>query len=138
MRNAVQEIGGAVERIDDPVMLAVPGLDAAALFHDEAEIGAQLGQFLLQDLFRLAVGGRNEIRRALLGNLEVFDLVEVADQAALRFTRRVRHRIDQGGSQGHGDMIASVGKGRSEEHTSELQSLMRISYAVFCLNKKKT
>src|SRR3546814_9625796 len=28
--------------------------------------------------------------------------------------------------------------GRSEEHTSELQSLMRISYAVFCLNKKKT
>src|SRR3546814_4521520 len=28
-------------------------------------------------------------------------------------------------------------KGRSEEHTSELQSLMRISYAVFCLNKKQ-
>src|SRR3546814_2660465 len=27
---------------------------------------------------------------------------------------------------------------RSEEHTSELQSLMRISYAVFCLNKKTT
>src|SRR3546814_5649432 len=27
---------------------------------------------------------------------------------------------------------------RSEEHTSELQSLMRISYAVFCLNKKNT
>src|SRR3546814_988090 len=30
------------------------------------------------------------------------------------------------------------GAGRSEEHTSELQSLMRISYAVFCLKKKKT
>src|SRR3546814_7400806 len=29
-------------------------------------------------------------------------------------------------------------KGRSEEHTSELQSLMRISYAVFCLKKKTT
>src|SRR3546814_2242113 len=29
------------------------------------------------------------------------------------------------------------GRDRSEEHTSELQSLMRISYAVFCLNKKK-
>src|SRR3546814_5562429 len=28
-------------------------------------------------------------------------------------------------------------RGRSEEHTSELQSLMRISYAVFCLKKKK-
>src|SRR3546814_5316920 len=30
-----------------------------------------------------------------------------------------------------------VGTGRSEEHTSELQSLMRSSYAVFCLKKKK-
>src|SRR3546814_3311086 len=30
------------------------------------------------------------------------------------------------------------GAGRSEEHTSELQSLMRISYAVFCLKKTKT
>src|SRR3546814_7477760 len=32
---------------------------------------------------------------------------------------------------------ASIIPGRSEEHTSELQSLMRISYAVFCLIKKK-
>src|SRR3546814_9533597 len=32
---------------------------------------------------------------------------------------------------------AVYGLGRSEEHTSELQSLMRISYAVFCLKKKK-
>src|SRR3546814_5380874 len=31
----------------------------------------------------------------------------------------------------------AVGKVRSEEHTSELQSLMRISYAVFCLKKNK-
>src|SRR3546814_2022991 len=31
----------------------------------------------------------------------------------------------------------AIGAGRSEEHTSELQSLMRISYAVFCLKKKK-
>src|SRR3546814_9064406 len=34
-----------------------------------------------------------------------------------------------------GDVIVRV---RSEEHTSELQSLMRISYAVFCLKKKNT
>src|SRR3546814_4529435 len=32
---------------------------------------------------------------------------------------------------------ATIGARRSEEHTSELQSLMRISYAVFCLKKKK-
>src|SRR3546814_3136532 len=39
-----------------------------------------------------------------------------------------------GGERGHpgGDRLQ-----RSEEHTSELQSLMRISYAVFCLKKKK-
>src|SRR3546814_1149549 len=33
--------------------------------------------------------------------------------------------------------LAAVSAIRSEEHTSELQSLMRISYAVFCLKKKK-
>src|SRR3546814_9806921 len=37
------------------------------------------------------------------------------------------------------ELIYFMVKGqRSEEHTSELQSLMRISYAVFCLKKKKT
>src|SRR3546814_8066405 len=39
------------------------------------------------------------------------------------------------------DALTRVGlevEGRSEEHTSELQSLMRNSYAVFCLKKKKT
>src|SRR3546814_1953956 len=35
------------------------------------------------------------------------------------------------------DVMDRLGIGRSEEHTSELQSLMRISYAVFCLKKKK-
>src|SRR3546814_5056764 len=35
-------------------------------------------------------------------------------------------------------VIVLVVHGRSEEHTSELQSLMRISYAVFCLKKKRT
>src|SRR3546814_4757998 len=35
------------------------------------------------------------------------------------------------------DGAADVLGGRSEEHTSELQSLMRTSYAVFCLKKKK-
>src|SRR3546814_1648988 len=52
------------------------------------------------------------------------------------FSRRVRP-VGQapyqcGGCSGE----ASRASGRSEEHTSELQSLMRISYAVFCLKKK--
>src|SRR3546814_7039188 len=36
-----------------------------------------------------------------------------------------------------GDVGVGAGEPRSEEHTSELQSLMRISYAVFCLKKKR-
>src|SRR3546814_8428271 len=46
--------------------------------------------------------------------------------------RRAR-RIDVWRAEG----VLKVDAGRSEEHTSELQSLMRISYAVFCLKKKK-
>src|SRR3546814_7539078 len=38
----------------------------------------------------------------------------------------------------NGAAFSPDGATRSEEHTSELQSLMRISYAVFCLKKKKT
>src|SRR3546814_7427804 len=42
-------------------------------------------------------------------------------------------------SEGREGIVAeqAAAHGRSEEHTSELQSLMRISYAVFCLKKKK-
>src|SRR3546814_977284 len=54
---------------------------------------------------------------------------------ALMLTLARTGRIDKlsGGLCQSGDYAA-----RSEEHTSELQSLMRISYAVFCLKKKKT
>src|SRR3546814_8968641 len=59
--------------------------------------------------------------------------------------RTGRHGIGRSGhagtSSGSGSAIAAYsarrGSWRSEEHTSELQSLMRISYAVFCLKKKK-
>src|SRR3546814_5502075 len=48
-------------------------------------------------------------------------------------------RLAQPGADGVDDAAQlGVGRnGRSEEHTSELQSLMRISYAVFCLKKQK-
>src|SRR3546814_8659981 len=42
-----------------------------------------------------------------------------------------------GGASGTGAGLGGGVTCRSEEHTSELQSLMRISYAVFCLKKKK-
>src|SRR3546814_2322917 len=61
------------------------------------------------------------------------------------FRSRGRHQIAVVGVHrqvaqpcGHLDPVIDIGGGvRSEEHTSELQSLMRISYAVFCLKKKK-
>src|SRR3546814_2330767 len=56
------------------------------------------------------------------------------------FEREIRSRLPFGG----GNQVADAPQAgareasRSEEHTSELQSLMRISYAVFCLKKKNT
>src|SRR3546814_5507121 len=60
------------------------------------------------------------------------------------FTGLRQHGInvgEQGSTPCHHDALvddAGCEFGRSEEHTSELQSLMRISYAVFCLKKKTT
>src|SRR3546814_2232632 len=55
--------------------------------------------------------------------------------------RRRRNRDRQRGQAGpydlaHRVLVLNAAPLRSEEHTSELQSLMRISYAVFCLKKK--
>src|SRR3546814_10652229 len=52
-------------------------------------------------------------------------------------TRRLTPCLRRGGSQKLAAEAASTRAGRSEEHTSELQSIMRSSYAVFCLKKKK-
>src|SRR3546814_7019454 len=69
------------------------------------------------------VGRRGGFARALADRTR-----ELLDRIAGRQARR-RH---QKGAARQRDVA-----GRSEEHTSELQSLMRISYAVFCLKKKK-
>src|SRR3546814_7542222 len=81
---------------------------------------------------------RFSLRHRRYGSLSSFRAAETAVTAA------------EGSRVGRGDRLARPGigdfalrvderaaPGRSEEHTSELQSLTRISYAVFCLNKKK-
>src|SRR3546814_8059080 len=60
--------------------------------------------------------------------------VRLLQDEAERRTRCVRPGDDRARLRG---ACASRPDRRSEEHTSELQSLMRISYAVFCLKKKK-
>src|SRR3546814_7822011 len=66
-----------------------------------------------------------------LNNATEVDVDCIADGEVV-FIGGVMEHIEQAGVHS-GDSACS----RSEEHTSELQSLMRISYAVFCLKKKK-
>src|SRR3546814_10210849 len=52
-------------------------------------------------------------------------------------TVAAEHRIERRVVVGASSRMGNIPRRRSEEHTSELQSLLRISYAVFCLKKKK-
>src|SRR3546814_2623837 len=75
------------------------------------EDAARRMQSLVQDLLALSRAGKSAMR------LQATSLTTCADDAIDALAERIRET-------------------RSEEHTSELQSLMRISYAVFCLKKK--
>src|SRR3546814_3343256 len=70
----------------------------------------------------------------LIAETRAVDRIEVVDGGHVHFGRGGDHRFQ------HRQLRRVDGdvERRSEEHTSELQSLMRISYAVFCLKKKKT
>src|SRR3546814_7897438 len=65
--------------------------------------------------------------------------VDLAAEIGLGVEHGARHGVGGGVGVGLGVAVCPYRGGafRSEEHTSELQSLMRISYAVFCLKKKK-
>src|SRR3546814_5391196 len=74
----------------------------------------------------------HHLLRALFGGFER-ELHLLADRIGARDDPARHVAVAESGQDGLVDDDA-----RSEEHTSELQSLMRISYAVFCLKKKKT
>src|SRR3546814_5977593 len=63
-------------------------------------------------------------------NVVVADIVEAAAEETVRLIRA------EGGNAVYSPCDVSIEE-RSEEHTSELQSLMRLSYAVLCLKKKQ-
>src|SRR3546814_2398625 len=93
-----------------------------------------------------SIGGATDAidldRRSLIGFADRRNVLSVIEKGV--DTLVARGIVDPGsvGITGLSDgsstvQFASLNSSRSEEHTSELQSLMRISYAVFCLKKKK-
>src|SRR3546814_4687615 len=83
---------------------------------------------------------------AAVGEAGIAETVDVADEASVeRLRDAVAERlggldilVNNAGIDPHYALLQDTPTAdRSEEHTSELQSLMRISYAVFCLKKKK-
>src|SRR3546814_9677789 len=107
-------------------------LDADAFLHRQADraglehLGADAREFehlLIGDIIKLA-GASDDPRVGRVNTVNIG--VDIAAVGLHR--RRDRDRA--------GVRTAAAERRRSEEHTSELQSLMRISYAVFCLKKK--
>src|SRR3546814_2284141 len=91
---------------------------------------------LSADLFRLAyalVGHRRGgLAMATIGGCAGFGAICGSSVATAATMARIA--LPEMQNRNYSPALAT---GRSEEHTSELQSLMRISYAVFCLKKKK-
>src|SRR3546814_6262137 len=86
-----------------------------------------------------SIGERTFYPRVALGEYfrDQFDaVIDMARARGIELELRTRCRVEDVVSTS-GAMILKVRMRRSEEHTSELKSLMRISYAVFCLKKKK-
>src|SRR3546814_2236886 len=85
-----------------------------------------------------AMGAFMGIKEAFVFSLSPPSIPELGTSSGFTF------KLQDRGGNGRDALIAARNQmlggamQRSEEHTSELQSLMRISYAVFCLKKKKT
>src|SRR3546814_3194424 len=113
---------------------APPSIAEQLLLEVERSAGAVAA---LRPTFRRGIG--LEALQQALGALAVLQILEGRRgilQLILQHAFEVRLVRDIMPGAGHLDRHGDAG--RSEEHTSELQSLMRNSYAVFCLKKKNT
>src|SRR3546814_5796435 len=122
---------------------ATTGVDVEAIgmIADDGDVGAEFLEYGRSDPVCSAIGTVDNQFQAveILLAERAFAEFDVAPRGiidALRTTKLIRRhalerRIDQ-----PLDFQLNLVVERSEEHTSELQSLMRISYAVFCLKKK--
>ncbi len=116
MRDAVKEIGGAVERIDDPAVGAVRPLDLLALLAEEAVGRAGLHELLTDDPLGLAVRLRNVVGRAFQGNLQVLYFAEIACQRLAGLEDGLDHDIEKGGAGHTAIPLAKAGRDRSTGH----------------------
>src|SRR3546814_7708421 len=107
-----------------------PRFPYTTLFRSAASIGklfpVEAGQQVADAVDVVHLERRIDLARRPYPELDADHLLQQAAQLRELHVRALRPR----------DLLRS-GFWRSEEHTSELQSLMRISYAVFCLKKKK-
>src|SRR3546814_4472653 len=93
---------------------------------------------VLAGVYRIDIDGFDEgaMRLVVLVLQHAREVLEYVDPFRSATDIRGRDRLDGAGDGVHRHVLFQPH--RSEEHTSELQSLMRISYAVFCLKKKNT
>src|SRR3546814_1562764 len=101
------------------------------LIHDPDGFPTKRDNACRHDILNDRIGGFRDQSGRRVNEMQIARAATIDQRIALdRKSRRVP--LDQ--EKTHARLIAFC---RSEEHTSELQSLIRISYAVFCLKKKK-
>src|SRR3546814_9196272 len=98
---------------------------------------ARLGQLALASHRRVLTSGMEQTLRTFEEHFET-SWWQTLNVFSWMLTSRSRMTCLSDTNQTMLTRLKSSSQVRSEEHTSELQSLMRISYAVFCLKKKKT
>src|SRR3546814_1611929 len=107
-------------------------IGGAAQLNEQSNLDAVAdGHLEYRDMPTIKDSRGRRLSLARNGELAIIDK-EGRERAVHRLPYGAQLMHDDGTQVKQGDRLA-----RSEEHTSELQSLMRISYAVFCLKKKK-
>src|SRR3546814_4231945 len=86
--------------------------------------------------FDCLAGAQDRLRQAQGGRIRGKTMTQDIGSALEQLESVVRDRL--AAPDASASYVASLAAKRSEEHTSELQSLMRLSYAVFCLTNKNT
>ena len=93
VRQAVQKVGGAIQRVDDPAPGRVCALGLGTFLAEKAISRARAEQILAQNAFGLPVGAGHEVAGALGRNLKVLDLAKVLDQGAAHLAGCFLHQV---------------------------------------------